>query len=67
MLSKKEDVQNKFILKAMEDLVPKGSLFRIIDKYIDFGLIYDEVKDLYCEDNGRPSIAPVVLFKLLFI
>ena len=29
--------------------------------------IYDEVKDLYCEDNGRPSLDPVVLFKLVFI
>ena len=27
----------------------------------------NEVKALYCEDNGRPSIDPVVLFKLVFI
>lgn len=43
------------------------SLFRKIDKHIDFSFIYDEVKDLYCEDNGRPSIDPVVLFKLVLI
>ena len=42
-------------------------MFRKIDKYIDFTFIYDEVKDLYCENNGRPSIDPVVLFKLVFI
>lgn len=51
----------------MEDMVPETSLFRKIDKYIDFTFIYDEVKDLYCEDNGRPSLDPVVLFKLVFI
>ena len=67
MLSKKENIQNEFILKTMEELVPQDSLFRKIDKYIDFSFIYDEVKDLYCEDNGRPSIDPVVLFKLVFI
>ena len=67
MLSKKENIQNEFILKTMEELVPEDSLFRKIDKYIDFSFIYDEVKHLYCEDNGRPSIDPVVLFKLVFI
>ena len=67
MLSKKANVQNELILRTMEDLVPQDSLFRKIDKYIDFSFIYDEVKDLYCEDNGRPSIDPVVLFKLVFI
>ena len=25
------------------------------------------VEDLYCEDNGRPSCDPVVLFKLVLI
>ena len=67
MLSKKENVQSELILYTMEDLVPEDSLFRKIDKYINFSFIYDEVKDLYCEDNGRPSIDPVVLFKLVFI
>ena len=67
MLSKKENFQTQLILYTMEDLVPKDSLFRKIDKYIDFSFIYDKVKNLYCEDNGRPSIDPVVLFKLVFI
>ena len=67
MLNKKENIQNELILFTLEDLVPEDSLYRKIDKYIDFSFIYDEVKDLYCEDNGRPSIDPVVLFKLVFI
>jgi transposase len=25
------------------------------------------VKHLYCEDNGRPALDPVVLFKLLLL
>lgn len=54
-------------MTTMEEIVPKDSLFRKIDKYIDFTFIYDKVKDLYCENNGRPSIDPVVLFKIVFI
>ena len=67
MLNKKEYFQNQIILQTMEDIVPEDSLFRKIDKYIDFNFIYDEVKDLYCTNNGRNSVDPVVLFKLVFI
>ena len=67
MLNKKEYNQNQIILQTMEDLVPQDSLFRRIDKYIDFSFIYDEVSHLYCTTNGRNSVDPVVLFKLVFI
>ena len=36
MLNRKENIQNELILYTMEDLVPEDSLFRKIDKYIDF-------------------------------
>ena len=52
---------------CIEDLVPQNHILRDIDKAIDFNFIYDEVKDLYCEDNGRPSVDPVVLFKIVLI
>ena len=67
MLNKIENIQSEIILYTLEDLVPEDSLFRKIDKYIDFTFIYDEVKDLYCSNNGRNSVDPVVLFKLVFI
>ena len=67
MLSVNNNIQSELILYTMEDLVPKDSLFRKIERYIDFSFIYKEVKDLYCKNNGRPSIDPVVLFKLVFI
>ena len=53
MLNKIENIQSEIILYTLEDLVPEDSLFRKIDKYIDFTFIYDEVKDLYCSNNGR--------------
>jgi transposase len=52
---------------CIEDLVPSNHLLRDIDRAISFDFIYDEVKELYCLDNGRPSIDPVVLFKIILI
>ncbi|MCI8601392.1 MAG: transposase [Oscillospiraceae bacterium] len=48
-------------------LVPEDHLLRKIDAAIDFTKIYEFVKDLYSEDTGRPSIDPVVLFKIVLI
>jgi transposase len=48
-------------------LVPQDHLLRKIDSAVDFCHIYDFVEDLYCEDNGRPSVDPVVLFKIVLI
>ena len=67
MITINKNIQSEILMTTMEELVPQDSLFRKIDKYIDFTFIYDEVKDLYCENNGRPSIDPVVLFKIVFI
>lgn len=67
MITINKNIQSEILMTTMEELVPADSLFRKIDRYIDFTFIYDEVRDLYCENNGRPSIDPVVLFKLIFI
>ena len=67
MITINKNIQSEILMTTMEELVPKDSLFRKIDKYIDFTFIYDEIKDLYSENNGRPSIDPVVLFKIVFI
>lgn len=67
MLTIRKNIQSEIMLCTMEELVPKDSLFRKIDTYIDFTFIYDLVKPHYCLDNGRPSLDPVVLFKLVFI
>lgn len=52
---------------GIDGLVPQEHLLRKIDAAVDFGKIYDMVEPLYCEDNGRPSIDPVVLFKMVLI
>jgi transposase len=51
----------------IENLVPTDHILRKIDKYIDFSFIREITKELYCLDNGRPGIDPIILFKMLFI
>ena len=46
-----------------ESLVPAEHLLCKIDAAINWNKLYDIVEPLYCEDHGRPSIDPVVLFK----
>ena len=52
---------------CIEELVPQDHLLRKIERAIDFDFIRDKVKELYCADNGRPAVDPVVLFKMLFL
>lgn len=52
---------------VIDQLVPKEHLLRKIDAAVDFTRLYEMVEPLYCEDNGRPSIDPVVVFKMVLI
>ncbi len=67
MMAVNNNIQSEILMITMEEIVSENSLFRKIDKYIDFTFIRSEVKELYCENNGRPSIDPIVLFKLVYI
>ena len=67
MLKENNSAQQGLEVVYIENLVPQEHILRKIDKYIDFSFIRDLVKNLYCADNGRPAIDPVVLFKMLFI
>lgn len=67
MIKKSSSRQHTLEMVILEELVPQDHLLRQIDKYIDFEFIHDRVRHLYCENNGRPAVDPVVLFKMLFI
>ncbi|PUA34969.1 IS5/IS1182 family transposase [Paenibacillus elgii] len=67
MLRSNPNVQNQFEFVCIEDLVLPNHPLRKIQKHIDFSFILDLVRPYYCEDNGRPSADPVMLFKMLFI
>ena len=67
MLKPPSPVQYALEMVTLEELVPKDHLLRLIDRYIRFDFILDATAHLYCPDNGRPAINPVLLFKMLFI
>lgn len=50
-----------------ESLVPAEHLLRKIDAAVDFNRLYEMAEPLYSEDNGRPGVDPVVLFKMVLI
>ena len=52
---------------TLESLVPSDHLLRKVEAAIDFRFIRDLTEGLYCPDNGRPPIAPEMLFKALFV
>jgi transposase len=52
---------------SVDELVPGDHLLRKVEQAVDFSFIRERVEGLYCADNGRPAIDPVVLFKMLFI
>ena len=63
MLKKEAEQRQAVEMLCTDMLVPKGHLLRKIDAAVNFARIYELVEDFYCEDNGRPSCDPVVLFK----
>lgn len=67
MLVKETMERNIFEFVDIESLVPQNHILRKIDAAIDFNKIYEIVGNLYCQDNGRPSIDPVILFKIVLI
>ena len=59
--------REQMLMFCMDDMVPQDHMLRKIDKAINWNFIYDLVVDRYCQDNGRPSLDPVILIKLVFI
>lgn len=67
MLERGKMERGVFEIVDTESLVPANHLLRKIDAAVDFNEIYDMVEPLYCANNGRPSVDPVVLFKMVII
>jgi len=67
MLTERDGVQIKLHCITIEDLVPEDHFLRKMEAAVDFRFIYDEVRELYCPDNGRPGIDPVMLVKYLLV
>jgi transposase len=54
------------MLVSLDDLVPASHFYRHVERTVDLTFVRDLVRAAYAE-NGRPSIDPVVFFKLQLI
>ncbi len=63
MLKRAELQRDELEMVSVESLVPSEHLLRKIERVVDFGFIHDRGKHLDAENNGRPALDPVVLFK----
>ncbi|WP_412179201.1 transposase [Staphylococcus xylosus] len=67
MLNKSIDKRDQYEMISISELVPNNHLLRKVDTILDLNFVYELVEDKYCLDNGRPSIDPVILVKILLI
>jgi transposase len=67
MLKKQGGKPTELEFVSIDELVPGDHLLRKVERAVDFSFIRERVASLYCADNGRPAIDPVILFKMLFI
>lgn len=54
-----------FVAGPLYDLVPVDHILRRIDAVADFSWLHDELRECYCQDNGRPSIDPESALRLM--
>jgi transposase len=51
---------------SLEDLVPQDHLYRHLDQKLDLSFVREFVQETYAQ-GGRPSIDPIVFFKLQLV
>lgn len=65
-MRRRQVIQEEFIFATLDELVPDDHMVRKLEEALNWEFIYPLVEPLYAE-KGRPSIDPVVLFKMIFI
>ena len=65
MQSRKDRQEELFIASPLRDLVPEDHILKRVDAILDLSWLHDEVRECYCQDNGRPSIDPESALRLM--
>jgi transposase len=66
MMGLKERAFAPLVAVSLEELVPQNHFYRHLQKVLDLSFVYDLVRESYSV-AGRPSIDPVVFFKLQLV
>ncbi len=57
--------EDLFVAGPLSSLIPEDHILKQVDKVLDLSWLREEVKDLYCMDNGRPGIDPEAAVRLM--
>ena len=57
--------EDLFVAGPLSEVIPDDHILKQVDRILDLSWLRDEVRDLYCEDNGRPSIDPETALRLM--
>jgi transposase len=66
MMGLKERAFAPLVAVSLEELVPQGHFYRHVQRVLDLSFVHDLVRESYAV-AGRPSIDPVVFFKLQLV
>jgi transposase len=66
MMGTKARIFAPIAVVSLENLVPSNHFYRHLDHVLDLSFVRDLVKETYAH-GGRPSIDPVVFFKLQLV
>jgi transposase len=66
MMGRHDRSEALFYYFRLEDQVPENHLLRLIEKHVSFEFVRERLQDSYSE-NGRPSIDPELLLRILLI
>ena len=67
MQGKQRYNQALFVSLDLDQFIPQDHRLRKIDHVLDLFFVRQLTRDLYCKGEGRPSIDPVVFFKMQVI
>jgi len=67
MQGKQSAQRELFCTIDLEEFIPQNHILRKIDNAIDLDFLYDLTADLYCDNNGRPSVDPVLFFRVQLV
>jgi transposase len=57
--------EDLFVACPLRDLIPDDHILKQVDKILDLSWLREEVRDCYCQENGRPSIDPEAAVRLM--
>ena len=67
MLNNQKELNFSPYAELYDKLIPENHFFRQIKEMVDFSFIREELKNKYCQDNGRTAEDPVRMFIYLLL